>query len=364
MTCREIADRNESNSGRCALPAVVAVVATAIRTREKVFMLPALLLLPICTALLQVPPATSTIAREALSAADSSIVIVRAVPGGTALIAGQTTRADYLVCKRMAQLAVQAFYGKHSAWDGPLAYMQRAILSQDVHDDVHNRLRYYEEARARDLRHRGAVFTALDASSGDIIGFADIGLTVYDSRRRTFRLPKRPEGEAGFGTMARSHLQCRPYLSNLAVDASQRRRGVGRLLVDACEAEVRRWRACDRGGVGCDEKSLLLDDDLSDGELGGDSRSRKSSSGGGVTSSSSSVGGGGTSPYESVWLEVSTDNDDALGFYRTMGYEVAGETSGKEIVRRRFSFESEMKTRWMMRKPSEAAGAGAQREGA
>ena len=316
-----------------------------------------LLLLPGCSALLQTPSTTSAVARNEPFSTTNGIVIVRAVPAGAASLADTseaTTAADYLTCKRMAQLAVQAFYGKHSHWDGPLSYMQRAILSQDVLEDVQNRLRYYEEARVRELRHRGAVFAALDESTSEIIGFADIGLTVYDTRKRTFRLPKHPAGDAGFGTDALSHLQCRPYLSNLAVDATQRRRGVGRLLVDACEAEVRRW---------VDEKG---DDDMAagstapfamgilgdlTGSLGG---SLGSSLGGSSSSRRDGSAMGGTnsvwlaSQYDSVWLEVSLDNAPALSFYRAAGYLPHGETCGKEIVRRRWSFESEMKRRGMM----------------
>ena len=78
-----------------------------------------------------------------------------------------------------------------------MAFLQRSILSTDVIDDVGDRLKYYEEARGRNLPHLGAVFLATDVESSEIIGFADVGLTLYDTRKRQFRLPKRPEGDWG-----------------------------------------------------------------------------------------------------------------------------------------------------------------------
>ena len=56
---------------------------------------------------------------------------------------------------------------------------------------------------------------------------------------------------------------------------------------------------------------------------------------------------------EHVWLEVSLENDDAVSFYTRMGYEFAGETKGREIVRKRWSFETEAVKRGMMRKKLE-----------
>ena len=176
------------------------------------------------------------------------------------------------------------------------------------------------------LRHLGAVYLAEDASTGDIVGFADVGVSLYNTRTRSFRLPKRPEGEPGYGTDAMSHLQCRPYLSNLAVDESFRRRGVGRLLVDACEAEARMWDSSAAASTAV--TSAGADAMNSEGVEDGDARR-----------------------FEQIWLEVSLNNDDALQFYRRLGYEFVGETRGKEIVRKRFGFESEEVKRGVLRKP-------------
>ena len=128
----------------------------------------------------------------------------------------------------------------------PFSGFGATLLDVDVLKDVAARLRYYETAREQRLSHVGAVFVAEDDETGEILGFSDVGLTLYDTRKRSFRLPKRPDGtgpdlnDAGAGG-ANSHLWPRFYLSNLAVEASARRRGVGRLLVEACEAEALRW---------------------------------------------------------------------------------------------------------------------------
>ena len=260
-----------------------------------------LLATSLCATLTPMRPPSAAIVSPAEAAA-SSIQILRAPPG------------DYSLCKELAELAVAAFYGKHRYWDGPFAYMQRGIIQTDCLDDVAARLRFYEEARDRVLEHVGAVFIAEDSTTGEVIGFADVGLTLYNTRTRSFRLPKRPEGDTYpvGGTVARpSFLWPRVYLSNLAVDAAHRQRGAGRLLVTACEDEVAKW-SLPRGetpeGLPACERS------------------------------------------DDVWLEVSLDNDVALSFYRALGYETVAETKGREVVRRRFSYESATVSRAIMKK--------------
>jgi len=211
-----------------------------------------------------------------------SIRIVRAAP-------------SYLVCRRLSQLAVEAFYGRYTWSQGPAIALQRGIIEADVLTDVGARLRYYEEARMLGLTHIGAVFMAEDESTGALWGFADIGLAIYDGN--TFSLPKRPEGDVR--ALESSTHELRPYLSNLAVDESARGNGIGRRLVRACEEEARSW---------------------TDGAHG------------------------------SVWLEVTLSNENAHGFYRQLGYEQAAVTLGREIVRQRWSLEAQQVSRRLMRK--------------
>ena len=161
---------------------------------------------------------------ELFAALVSGIQVVRAQPG------------DYLLARGLSQLALEAFYGRFELSHGPLSYLQRGIIESDVLLDLTARLRYYEEARGRMLRHQGAVYVAKD-EAGRACGFADVGLAVYDPQKQTFRLPKRPEGDVEQPEGS----ELRPYLSNLAVSEACRRAGVGRLLVDACEAEAKCW---------------------------------------------------------------------------------------------------------------------------
>ena len=300
--------------------------------------------LALCGGLLQAP---ATLSR---GDGTSSIVITRAVPSGapldmsTGVWGGGTRRAGHACCQQLAQLAVRAFYGDHRAWDGPVSYMQRAIISEDVLKDVSARLRFYEEARAERLTHVGAIFVAEDAATREILGFADVGLTIYDSRKRTFRLPKRPHGEPVALDVA-STMSCRPYLSNLAVHESQRRRGVGRLLVDACEAEARTWQ---ERSV---EPPLTPPLSFSGGYLAVESDAPADADA--STDAEETTASSASEAYDTMWLEVSLDNDAAVSFYRRMGYEFAGETKGREIVRKRFSFETEAVKRGLMRKKLE-----------
>ena len=93
--------------------------------------------------------------------AESPLKIVRAGAG------------DYLLCRRLAQLAVSAFYGEHTWVDGPLAYAQRAVIFDECEQDLSKRLRFYAEAEARQLPHAGAVLLAEDEETRFISGFAE-----------------------------------------------------------------------------------------------------------------------------------------------------------------------------------------------
>ena len=206
--------------------------------------------------------------------------IMRAEPG------------DYLTCRRLSQLAVEAFYGEHSWTHGPAMYVQRGIIESDVLLDLAARLRYYEEARYRELTHVGAVYVAQVEATGALLGFADVGLSLYDRQKDSFSLPKRPEGDSR--VVASNSHELRPYLSNLAVDASQRRSGIGARLVAACEAEAASWT----------QSSRAWKEQCSCGGDGGD---------GGSSSSSGRSGCSGERPC--MWLEVSLSNTGAFGFY-------------------------------------------------
>lgn len=240
-----------------------------------------------------------------------SVHIRRAEPG------------DDVQVKKLASLLMRSFYGEFAPSQGPVAWMQRGIIESDVVGDLSGRLKYYEEARERLLPHVGAIFVA--EAGGEVCGFADVGVSLYDAAKRQFRLPKRPEGvpppatfegsselreqgetwtDAAARPAADAPTQLRVYVSNLAVEESQRRRGAGRQLVAACEAEARTW------AVEHVEPEVVSE----------------------------------------VWLEVSRSNEAAVAFYARLGYELAEFTSGREVVKRRWSFEAVDVKRGLMRK--------------
>lgn len=168
---------------------------------------------------------------------------------------------------KLSNILITAFYGEHEAWHGPIAWAQRRVIEADIYTDLSSRVSYYEKARELGLQHRGAVLIA-DSSEGQVSGFVDVGLPLFDMATRAFTLPARPEG-LGAAAAPPPSCELRPYVSNLAVCESVRRQGVGRRLMAECEDEVRGWGA----------------------------------------------------EHEFIWLEVSVDNEPAISFYRSLGYE-------------------------------------------
>ena len=73
---------------------------------------------------------------------------------------------------------------------GPLMRVQRNLVEAEVLHDLGVRLQFYDEARDRELPHVGSVLFAED-DAGDVCGFIDVGMTVYDPGRARFALPNR-----------------------------------------------------------------------------------------------------------------------------------------------------------------------------
>ena len=190
-----------------------------------------------------------------------------------------------------------------------ISWAQRAVLDATASSDLYARLFYYETAR-EEGQPLGAIFVARrqpqsnddDDNDGEIVGFADVGASLWLPNDRTFRLPVTPElrrvatsGTSATDGQPAEGVELRPYLSNLVVDRTMRRCGVGRRLVEACEVEAREW----------------MDDALSVGGSGG--------------------GGGDGGRRREMWLEVTESNEAAVGFYGALGYEIDGRTSGSEV---------------------------------
>jgi len=54
--------------------------------------------------------------------------------------------------------------------------------------------------------------------------------------------------------------------------------------------------------------------------------------------------------HQEIWLEVSLDNQPAIAFYQTLGYEQVDESAGREIKKKTFGYELVTVSRALMRK--------------
>ena len=163
------------------------------------------------------------------------------------------------------------------------AWVQRGVLDATADSDFFERLSYYHEAQAAG-RPRGAIFVAQNGD--EICGFADIGASLWLPKDNAFRLPQDPELQrlVSTGTGAdgkrKTDIVLVPYVSNVVVDASLRRGGIGRRLMEACEAEAQSWTGVQESGCATDSRCS--------------------------------------------WLEVSASNQQALNFYKALGYAAPG----------------------------------------
>jgi len=193
------------------------------------------------------------------------------------------------------------------------AWAQRGVLDATADSDFFSRLEYYGNARAAGAS-RGAIFIA-ERDDGAICGFADVGASLWLPGDQCFRLPQTAElqriAATGIGANGQRTpgVELRPYLSNLVVDTSLRRCGVGRRLMEACEEEATSWMdtCCISGAKACQD----------------------------------------------IWLEVTTTNTAALKFYGALGYQTDGRTAGNEVIRdvNGGGFRMADVQRFMMKKP-------------
>ena len=184
--------------------------------------------------------------------------------------------------KRLTRFMMDATYGTCQPLTA--AWAQRGLLDAAADSDFFERLAYYEETR--DTSPRGAIFVA-ETSEGTLCGFADVGASLWLPNDRCFRLPQSPDlrrlAESGIGADGKSKpgVELRPYVSNVVVETAARRGGIGRQLMQACEAEAATWAASG----------------------------------------------------QDIWLEVTSTNEAGLAFYSALGYETDGCTVGSEVQR-------------------------------
>jgi GNAT superfamily N-acetyltransferase len=179
------------------------------------------------------------------------------------------TRSDALP---LAQLCTNCFFGPHELLDGPIVFVQRAMIYGRVLNQITRRLAIEEGRECR-------LLVAADKATGAVTACVDVAIHLYDRDLRRFELliDEMPKGRE-----ARRRYGWRPYVASLAVDATARRRGLGRLLMREAERTARDWG------------------------------------------------------YREIMLEVARGNEEALGFYARLGYQVISEDekgTGATVVR-------------------------------
>ena len=212
-------------------------------------------------------------AREAEASALRAMQAVARLRGGVRIsrVPADTNRLFPTNANKLSRFMMEAMYGPCRPLTA--AWAQRGVLDSTAASDLFARLRYYEEGTAR-----GEMLMA--EADGEIVGFADVSASLWLPMDRTFRLPAEVEGSRADGQL-KAGVELRPYVSNLIVDASRRRSGVGRLLMEACEEAAAGWECAGAG----------------------------------------------------MWLEVTATNKEGMGFYERLGYVVDGCTAGNEVVR-------------------------------
>lgn len=220
--------------------------------------------------------------------------------------------------KRLTKFMMEQTYGECRPFTP--AWAQRAVLDGTAESDIFGRLGYYEEARANG-RACGSIFIA-ENDNGELCGFADVGASLWLPNDQCHRLPMGADlqrlATTGRGTdgQVKNGVELRPYVSNLVVDATVRRSGVGRRLMEACEEDAASWQAT------CHIAEAK--------------------------------------PAEDMWLEVTSTNRAAVEFYDAIGYRSAGITRGPEMVRQGDGFGMTDVERLVLRKALRLKGGFAQ----
>eukprot|EP00579_Thalassiosira_antarctica_P002676 CAMPEP_0201877044 /NCGR_PEP_ID=MMETSP0902-20130614/8557_1 /ASSEMBLY_ACC=CAM_ASM_000551 /TAXON_ID=420261 /ORGANISM="Thalassiosira antarctica, Strain CCMP982" /LENGTH=281 /DNA_ID=CAMNT_0048404411 /DNA_START=106 /DNA_END=951 /DNA_ORIENTATION=- len=202
--------------------------------------------------------------------------------------------------KRLTEFLMDATYGECRPFSA--AWAQRAVIDAAARSDLFSRLAYYqkrldENDDAGGGVSSGAIFIAeKEENNCELVGFVDVGASLWVPEEGTFQLPMNDDLKKRAAAIAAGNsspqMMIRPYVSNLVVDNRMRRRGVGKSLMAACEAEVAGWISDDQNN----NKACATN----------------------------------------ICLEVTSTNREALGFYRAAGYVIAeggGSTPGTELKR-------------------------------
>ena len=136
---------------------------------------------------------------------------------------------DKRYVRMLSTLLCQSFYGIPEPWEvlNVAKTVQRGLVFQEIEQDLASRIDLYTKAGQSPDSSCGALLAAVDAD-GNLAGFVDISLTLYDTEAQTFQVASGPGRSVPSSTFER-----RCYISNLAVAPAFRRRGVADQLMTA-----------------------------------------------------------------------------------------------------------------------------------
>ena len=203
---------------------------------------------------------------------------------------------DRMYMRMLSTLCCESFYGVQAPLDmlNPFALMQRGLVFQEIEHDLGMRMDRYIEAGTSPDRCCGVLLAAVDGE-GNLVGFVDLSLALYNKEAQEFLVAKGP----GL-SIPGPDFERLPYISNLAVHPKFRRRGVGHKIM----TEAHKWAAVIKG------------------------------------------------PASEIWLEVNESNRAAVELYTCMGYKVISvKKDAKEVVRKGVTYAFQSTTRLCLSMP-------------
>lgn len=156
--------------------------------------------------------------------------------------------------EQLATLCTDVFFGTHTFIDGPIIFFQRSRIFKRVLAQVTRRIQFENQRECQ-------LLVAIDPSTGEVCGCADLAVHLYNEREKCFELTV-DELPKGRGTYS-----WQPYVASVAVREGYRRKGIARMMMCEAERAARQWG------------------------------------------------------YSHISLEVGKDNDAAMQFYLSLGYK-------------------------------------------
>ena len=118
---------------------------------------------------------------------------------------------DVRYVRMLSELCCESFYGVQSSLEklNPFGQVQRGLVLQEIELDLKMRMDRYRRAASAAGGACGSILVAVD-EQGELAGFVDVSLTLYDSSTGEFLLSQGP----GLGVPSDQHIR-RRYIANL-----------------------------------------------------------------------------------------------------------------------------------------------------